>query len=200
MALPCRDRQAYGYGLRSHRRGPPTWASTASSRRPGARSRRPRLRCTVSRSSSRRGRGPSEYEMESLGPVHETRYPRGAARKNAERPYPPSVGASSDVAWSGSGAQSRHAPRDRDDSGSRQRRRPRPPLLIHSISTKQIPPPANPGFALLIAPEPLAVDLALASVFSKRRDRPAGQPHKTRAPAVNWSNPMRTSSLTRLPR
>jgi hypothetical protein len=130
MALPCRDRQAYGYGLRSHRRGPPTWASTASSRRPGARSRRPRLRCTVSRSSSRRGRGPSEYEMESLGPVHETRYPRGAARKNAERPYPPSVGASSDVAWSGSGAQSRHAPRDRDDSG--------PP--VHHRSSRFCPP------------------------------------------------------------
>jgi hypothetical protein len=133
MALPCRDRQAYGYGLRSHRRGPPTWASTASSRRPGARSRRPRLRCTVSRSSSRRGRGPSEYEMESLGPVHETRYPRGAARKNAERPYPPSVGASSDVAYS----------RGRAAARSRVTRHETATTRAHRFTT------AHPGFALL---------------------------------------------------
>jgi len=73
------------------------------------------------------------------------------------RPYPSTphlAGASSDVAWSGSGAQSRHAPRARDDSGSLPRCGPRP-ARAHRFSIRlNKTTTANPGFAVLITPDP----------------------------------------------
>jgi hypothetical protein len=123
--------------------------------------RRPHRRLTLSRWG--RGAGWAGYTRvcanakRSLSDLHRKHGTRGGQAVKSKMPggpylIHPVVPASSDVAWSGSGAQSRHAPRARDDSGSRQRRRPRPrpPLLIHLISTKQIPRPANPGFALLV--------------------------------------------------